>query len=249
MIFFRLQKGECMKEFLMGSGMTILYILIAATLALVARKFLTIPNELFRKILHFILLGAYIPLVLGFDTWWMAAVLAGSLIIVIFPILLFVSRWSAFSAFVVERKKGEFIGSMVLALSMMIFSVSVCWGWMGDRYLVFACIYAWGIGDAFAALIGKRFGKHKIKWKLADHKKSVEGSLAMFICSFFSVFTVLLIRGGLGIPVCFLIAFMAALFCTIGELCTKNGWDTVICPTIAMLIILPLIKLFGGGIK
>ena len=41
-----------------------------------------------------------------------------------------------------------------------------------------ASIYAWGVDDALVALIGKKFGKHKIKWKLADGKKSVEGSLA-----------------------------------------------------------------------
>ncbi len=235
-----------MQEFFFGAGLTVIYILIAAALALIARKFLTIPDELFRKILHFILLGAYIPLVFGFRTWWKAAVFAGALIVIIFPILLLVSRWSAFSSFVVERKKGEFINSMVLALSMMIFSVSVCWGWMNDRYLVLACIYAWGVGDAFAALIGKRFGKHKIKWKFADGKKSVEGSLAMFVCSVISVLAVLLIRGGLRISVCLLIACAAGWVCMITELCTKNGRDTVVCPTAAMLVILPLVKLFGG---
>ncbi len=235
-----------MQEFLVGAGLSVAYILVAAALALTARAFLTIPNELFRKILHFILLGAYIPLVFGFDVWWMAAVFVGILIAVIYPILLLVGRWSAFSAFVVERKKGEFISSMVSALSMMIFSVCVCWGWMGDRYLVFACIYAWGVGDAFAALIGKRFGKHKIKWRLADGKKSFEGSSAMFLCSFASVFTVLGIRGGLSITACLLIAFVAGAVCTVVELCAKNGWDTVICPTAAMTVILPLVTVLGG---
>lgn len=235
-----------MQEFLSGAGVTCLYIITAAALALTARALLTIPDELFRKILHFILLGIYIPLVFGFDTWWMAAVFVGALIAVIYPILLLVSRWRAFSSFVVERKKGEFTGSMVAALSMMIFSVSVCWGWMGDRYLVLACIYAWGVGDAFAALIGKRFGKHKIKWRLADGKKSAEGTLAMFVCSFASVCAVLLIRGGLPSPVCMLIALITGAVCATVELCTKNGWDTVICPTAAMAVILPLVTLFGG---
>ena len=235
-----------MQAFWVGSGMTVSYILVAAAAALIARRCLTIPDELFRKILHFILLGAYVPLVYGFDAWWKAALFAGILIAVIFPILLLVSRWPKFSAFVVERKKGEFIGSMVLALSMMIFSVSVCWGWMGDRVLVLACIYAGGVGDAMAALIGKRFGKHKIKWRLADGKKSIEGSLAMFICAFVSVFTVLLLRGGLSMSVCMLIAFATGVACTVSELCTKNGWDTVVCPTVAMLVTLPLVKVFGG---
>ena len=98
-------------------------------------------------------------------------------------------------------------------------------------------------GDALAALVGKRFGKHKIKWKLADGKKSVEGSLAMFLCSFISVFIVLLFRGGLGMSMCFSIALLAAVVCTIAELCAKDGLDTVICPISAMIVIIPMVVL------
>ena len=151
-----------------------------------------------------------------------------------------------FSSFVNERKKGEFKSSMVLAVGMMAFSTTVCWGLFGDKYLVLASIYAWGVGDALAALIGKKYGKHKIKWKIADGKKSVEGSLAMFICALVSVFTVLIVRGGIAIPMCLLIAVFSALVCTFTELCAKNGLDTVICPTSAIVVIIPLVMAFGG---
>ena len=132
---------------------------------------------------------------------------------------------------------------MVLAVGMIVFSTTVCWGLFGDKYLVLASIYAWGIGDAFAALIGKRFGKHKIRWKITDGKKSVEGSFAMFLCALVSVFVVLLFRGGIGVPMCAVIAVLTALICTISELCTKNGLDTVICPLSAMAILIPFLIL------
>ena len=233
-----------MQLFLYGVGITMLYIIVAVGVMLFARKYLTIPDELFRKILHFILLGAYIPLVFAFETWWMAAIFAVSLIIILFPALSVVGKVPMFSSFVNERKKGEFKSSMVLAVGMMAFSVIVCWGIFAEKYLVLACIYAWGIGDALAALVGKRFGKHKIKWKLADGKKSVEGSFAMFLCSLISVFTVLLIRDGIGMIMCFTIALLAAVVCTIAELCSKEGLDTVICPVSAMMVIIPMVILF-----
>ena len=233
-----------MQLFLYGVGITMLYIIVAVGVMLIARKYLTIPDELFRKILHFILLGAYIPLVFAFETWWMAAIFAIALIIILFPALSVAGKVPMFSSFVNERKKGEFKSSMVLAVGMMAFSVIVCWGIFADKYLVLASIYAWGIGDALAALVGKRFGKHKIKWKLADGKKSVEGSLAMFLCSFISVFIVLLLRGGIGMPMCFLIALLAAVACTIAELCAKDGLDTVICPISAMIVIIPMVVLY-----
>ena len=232
-----------MQPFLLGTGTTVLYIIIAVGIMLFVRKCFTIPDELFRKALHFILLGAYVPLTFAFEAWWMAAIFATSLIIILFPALSIAGKIPMFSAFVNERKKGEFKSSMVLAVGMMAFSVTVCWGLFADRYLVLASIYAWGIGDGLAALVGKRFGKHKIKWRLADGKKSVEGSATMFLCSLVSVFTVLLIRGGIGIPMCFVIALFAAIVSTIAEMCAKNGWDTVICPVSAMIVILPMVTL------
>lgn len=94
-----------MQAFLYGTGITVLYIMIAASIILTARKLLTIPDELFRKILHFILLGAYIPLVFAFETWWMAAVFALALIAVLLPILSLAEKIPVFSSFVNERKR------------------------------------------------------------------------------------------------------------------------------------------------
>jgi dolichol kinase len=233
-----------MASFWYGTGITVLYIAAAASIMLTARLLLTIPDELFRKILHFILLGAYIPLLFAFETWWMAAAFSASLIVILFPVLAFAEKIPMFSSFVNERKKGEFKSSMVLAVGMMAFSVCICRGIFGEKYLVLATVYAWGIGDGLAALVGKRFGKHKIKWKLADGKKSIEGSLSMFLCSLISVFTVLLIRGGIGMAMCFAIAFLAAVVCTVAELCAKNGLDTVICPVSAMIVIIPMVVMF-----
>ena len=235
-----------MHPFLFGTLITTLYIAVAVGIMFIARKLIKIPDELFRKILHFILLGAYIPLCFAFEAWWMATVYALSLIVILFPALFLAQRIPMFSSFVNERKKGEFVSSMVYAVGMMAFSIAVCWGFFGDKYLVLASIYAWGVGDALAALIGKKFGKHKIKWKIADGKKSVEGSLAMFVCALMSVFTVLLIRGGISIPMCLCIAVLSALVCTFTELCAKNGLDTVICPISAMVAIIPFVMAFGG---
>ena len=235
-----------MHPFLYGTGITMLYIIVAAGIMLFARMRFKIPDELFRKILHFILLGADIPLIFAFNAWWMATIFSISLIIILFPVLLFAEKIPMFSSFVNERKKGEFKSSMVLAVGMMAFSVAVCWGLFADRYLVLASIYAWGIGDGLAALVGKRFGKHKIKWKLADGKKSIEGSLAMFICAFMSVLIVLLIRGGMGISLCLCTAVVAAIVSAVTEMCTKNGLDTVACPISAMAVIIPMVTLLGG---
>jgi len=235
-----------MQEFFHGAGMVCMYYVVAASTMFAFRWFLPIPDEVFRKALHFVLLGSYIPFLFAFDTWWKAALLAVVMEILIYPILAWFERFQNYTSITTERKKGEFKHSLILAFTMLAVCITVCWGWRGEKLLVLACMYAWGIGDAFAALIGKRFGKHKIRWRFADNKKSWEGSAAMFLSSVLSVLTVLLVRGGLPLPGYALIPLAAAAVCTLVELVTPDGMDTVTCPTAALLVIVPLTALFGG---
>ena len=235
-----------MQEFLHGTLAFILCVIPLAAIMMLARHFLKIPDELFRKVLHCILLIGYFPFLFAFDTWWLSVTLVLGLMVVAYPILALCGKLPAFSSFVNERKQGEFKSSLVLAMLMMALSITNCWGILGDRLLVLACIYAWGVGDAFAALVGKRFGKHKVKLPFADPRKSWEGSAAMFLCSVISVLTVLLFRGGLAFGSCLLVAIPAAIVTTYVELITKGGLDTITCPTAAMAVILPLIQILGG---
>ena len=115
-----------MHPFLYGMLITVLYIAIAVGSMMLARRLIKIPDELFRKILHFILLGAYIPLCFAFEAWWMATAFSASLIVLLFPALFFAEKIPMFSSFVNERKKGEFKSSMVLAVGIMVISTAIC---------------------------------------------------------------------------------------------------------------------------
>lgn len=235
-----------MHEFLFGTGVVVGYFVIAASTMLTLRKLIRIPDELFRKILHSILLISYIPFAFAYDTWWISVLTTIGLEILIYPILALAEHLPLFSAFVNERSKGEFKQSLLLAFTMLAVCNTICWGLLGDRYLGLACMYAWGVGDAFAALFGKRFGKHKFTWKYADPRKSVEGSAAMFVSSALSILCVLLLRGHLHWAGYVVIPVIGAAAAALVELVTPNGNDTVTCPTAAMLVIIPLMALFGG---
>ena len=235
-----------MQAFLYGSGVTCAYFAAAASFFLLCRRFIKIPDELFRKTLHFVLLASYIPFVFAFDTWYCSAAFAVLFEIIVYPLLAAAERLPRFSAFVTERKHGEFKNSLLLAFSMLAVCVCICWGLLGDRHLVLACMYAWGVGDAFAALIGKSYGRHKIRLKLTDGKKSVEGSCAMFVSSALTILTVLLMRGGLSPAGYAVISAAGAAAAALVEMISRNGMDTVTCPAAAMAVILPLTALFGG---
>jgi len=235
-----------MNPILLGTFHLILYFVIAAGLALTCRFLFPIPDELFRKILHFILLGSFLVFIFSYPTWQSAAVAAIIFELLVWPILAFFERFKGYSNLTTERKSGELKASLMLVFTMFAVVAAVCWGCFGDKYLALASLYAWGIGDAFAALIGKKFGKHKIKAPKLDGKKSYEGTISMFLFSFATVTVILLCRGGLGIFSCIIIALIVGAVSAFAELYSKNGNDTVLCPLSAMVVLLPLVYLFGG---
>jgi len=235
-----------MQELLEGSKAVLTYFAIAASTALGARMLIRIPDELFRKILHCILLGSLPVFLFCFHTWWLAALEAVAFATIVYPLLAFLDRFPFFEKLTTERRHGELQHSLLLVFNMFAVVMAVCWGWLGDRYLAMASIFAWGFGDAAAALVGKPYGKHKIKWKYTDGKKSYEGSFAMLLTSFITVLVILTLRGGFSLPVTLLISLMVALVSTLAELYSKNGNDTVICPLCAMAALLPLVDMFGG---
>lgn len=87
------------------------------------------PREVFRKILHFILLGSSIILVGAHDTWWIAA--ASSLIfgIMIFPLLHFAEGIPEYSELLTERKDGEIKRSLIIVFFMFALVISLLWSW------------------------------------------------------------------------------------------------------------------------
>lgn len=237
-----------MYDIAFGSGVIVLYFLITASTALILRKSVHIRDEIFRKGLHFILLGSLLVWVLSFSVWWHAALTSVCFALVLYPVLCLTERIKGFSAFVTERKSGELKLSLLIVFAMFSVVVSVCWGWLNDKMLVLASIYAWGFGDAAAALVGKRFGKHAITGKHIEGRKSAEGSFAMFITSLICVGVILLIRGSLPWYGYVVIPVLTAAGTAAVELFSLKGTDTVTCPLTAMAIILPSVYLIGGTI-
>lgn len=235
-----------MQELLHGGLIIIIYFIVCASSALLIHLFTPIPDEPFRKLLHFILLGSLLVWLLVFDRWWISALTAVAFAILVYPLLSLGEHLKGYSAMLTERKSGEIKQSLLVVFFMYAIVCAICWGWLDDRLLTIACIYAWGIGDALAALVGKRFGKHKIYWRGIDGKKSYEGTAAMFISSFVSVLVVLLIHGGMPWYGYVLTTLAAAAVSALTELYPPGGMDTFTCPIAAMAVILPLEALFGG---
>ncbi len=191
-------------------------------------------KEVFRKMLHMLVLAGVIAWSHYCDDWRYSAVVFLLAVLILFPLVYLLSKIPGVSAFFNARKKGEFSYSMMALGIMYAIVCSVCWGFLGERLLAIACIVAWGPGDAAAALIGKAFGRHKIG---KDKRKSLEGSLSMFFFSFLAVLITLKIYGKYSLLATIVVAALTAIASTLAELFDTRGYDTFYCPVAAMIVL------------
>ena len=113
-------------EFTLGLAILIAYYAVFVSLGLLIRALVPMHPELFRKILHLIMLFSLLILIYAFDTWWLAVLCALAFIALVFPILALLARIKGFSQAMVERKKHELCGSLILAFSMFAIMITVC---------------------------------------------------------------------------------------------------------------------------
>ena len=205
----------------------------------------TYGKEVFRKTLHVGVLIFTIFWFYMYDDWKKSVLTIAVVLIVVYPILMLLSKVPGMTRLVNARKTGEFANSFAALMIMFIVVASICWGWLGDRAIGIASIFAWGPGDAAAALIGKKFGTIKIGRK---HKKSLQGTIAMFVFSFASVMAVYMIYGKYNVGLTILVALITAAVSATVELLVENGFDTFYCPVSAMgvLVIFEMIMRHAG---
>lgn len=236
-----------MQEFLNGGLSLIIYIAVMVTVVFSIKLIFKVPRELFRKMLHMIAVCFIFVLVSCYETWWIAALTAALLAIVVYPALAFGEKYIDYSKLLIQRKNGEIKSSLIIVFAMFTLIITICWGLLNDRMLALASVCAWGFGDAAAALIGKKFGRHKLEIRRFGVKKSWEGTISMFTVSFVAVVIVLGIRGGFSPASLIITAVLTAAVSAVTELVTIGGNDTITCPVAAMIILVPMTYLFGGG--
>ncbi len=191
-------------------------------------------KEVLRKSFHLIVVAFFIAWFYYYDDWKKSVLTIAVVILVFYPLLLLASGIPGLTELVNARKKGEYARSFATVMLMYIVVATVCWGFLGERLLGIASVLAWGPGDAAAALVGQKFGKHKIG---REKKKSLEGSLSMFVFSFVSVLVVLILYGKYGILLAVIVAMLTAAASTMTELMAINGFDTFYCPIAAMTVL------------
>jgi phytol kinase len=105
----------------------------------------------------------------------------------------------------------------------------------GRPWLYVASILTLAVCDAFAALIGLRYGR--LRYSVEEESKSVEGSLAFLLLAFLAILLPALVMARLPVPVCLLSALLVATVVTGFEAISLSGSDNLFVPLAAGVIL------------
>ncbi|MCR4675395.1 MAG: hypothetical protein K5675_10305 [Lachnospiraceae bacterium] len=233
-------------DVLVGLKYFFIYMFTYALILFLVNKLKPLPKELFRKLFHFLAFSSVVVMIYAASEWVAATLIPLGLIVLMMPSLSIMSKNKKFSSMMSERRPGELKSSLVQLFGTMTGIIFVAWGILGRKELAIAAILMWGFGDASAALIGKRFGKHKVvQFKNVDHKKSWEGTFAMGIVAFVFGLATLMLVGNVPLENCIIPVMVAAPLAALTELFTKNGYDTVTVPVISVVSIYSMYLVTG----
>jgi dolichol kinase len=229
---------ELLYQVLVCYGDLLKYLAPAVCLLLLAHHFFHIPDYVFRKLLHMVAFSIVTVMILSAGCWEAACLTSLSFALIVYPILMLLEKEPWFDQFLVQKKPGEIKQSLLLLFVMIALDIAVAWGVFGKRYVAVASVLMWGFGDAAAALVGIRFGKHVVPWKLSDGKKTFEGTAAMFAVSVLVGCAVLIPECSAGMSA--LAALVSGALGAFTELASKNGMDTVTVPAVLVAALLVL---------
>ena len=231
--------NELLKEYLsilfwfiapcFGTGLIVLFI-----------RFVFKPKDyIYRKVLHISAILTVFCFILPSHTWWIVILDILTILALINITLLIIERFKFYKLLFVDKSHHEILKMINAYYLIMVVLILLFYGLRGEeyKYLVIISILAWGLGDAVAALIGIKFGKHKLDIPFADNSKTIEGSLAMLITSFITCLVFLIIFMHFDAWKLVIAPILVSLSITYIEAISKDGVDNIFCPLIASMIL------------
>jgi dolichol kinase len=204
-----------------------IYVVLVIAAAEVLRR-RGMPQPLTRKIVH-VGIGMWIvPTYLIFENrYWAAMPAAG---FVVFNALAWHFEW--FESMKAEKRNiGVILFPLSTALALSLF-------WEGPARVIGAsAMLVLTFGDAAAAIVGGYYGR--THYVLLDHRRSVEGSAAMFVGSVLAILGAFLVFGAPVGGAVVLAAVIAAAVATGVEAVCPWGLDNLLIPAsvVAMLLV------------
>ncbi len=176
-----------------------------------------------RKLLHLSMGAVAMGLPAVFDgpgpVWLLALLAAGSLLFI--RRIRFLRKGIGSAIHTVERVS---FGELCFPLG-----VATLFTLAGDQYLLYLVpLLILALGDSLAALVGIRHGR--LRYRTLDGRKSLEGSMTMFVVSFACILLPFGFAGTVGLGSLLAIAMWVALALTLLEAIAWRGIDNFLLP-------------------
>ncbi|MDE7283416.1 MAG: TSUP family transporter, partial [Lachnospiraceae bacterium] len=216
----------------------IMYIVPCVVILLVIRFFTKVPQFVFRKLLHLVAFGCTTFMIIIAESWQAAALTSCLIAVLIYPLLAMFEKENWYNSLFVQKNPGEIKKSLLMLFFMFAAATVLGWGIFGKPYDTATAILMWGTGDAAAALVGIPFGKHKVRLKFTDGKKSWEGTAAMFLVSLICGLSVFILYCHFPFWKSLLPIFAGAIVGAATETCSPSEYDTVTVPVAILAVLL-----------
>ena len=240
-----LSRIELVMETLACTGRFLAVILPAAAVLMGVYVLFKVPRPIFRKLLHVVAFGSSAWIVIEAASWQAASLTMVLFAIAVYPILAIAEDTvPVYNDVFVQKRPGEIKRSLVLLFVGEAVVVAIGWGLFGRRAGAAASILMWGVGDA-AALVGIYLGRHVVRWRIADGKKTWEGTCAMLVFALACGFGVFVLAGGFALPTIAAAVLPTAAVSAVTELASKDGNDTVWVPLATVMSLSLLLVALG----
>jgi len=200
------------------------YVFAVLGLAEALRRAFKLDIEFTRKVVH---------ISVGMWAWGTAALFQDKWLAIVTPAVFVVInalsyRFGLFLA--MESRDRRNLGTIYFPLAFIAL-ILLFWGDLKPLFVAALMPMTWG--DAFAAVIGRRFGRHR--YTVFGATRSLEGSLVMFAFSFVGVWIALLAFAGGGpmAGLAWLPALATALLATAAEAVSPFGLDNLLVPAVS----------------
>ncbi len=206
-------------------ALAFVYVSVVLAIGEGLRRLLRLSVEFTRKFVHVAVGMIAFPLVLLFRDWYLA---------IIPPLVFILVNYLSYRRQIfrgMETGEKNQLGTVYFPIS---FSILIPLLWSQPALLV-ASLMPLTWGDAFAAIVGKRWGAHS--YRAFGQTRSFEGSLAMFAFSFVAT-TLALVAFGQPVTSSLTWGLLTAVAATVVEAFSPWGIDNLTVPLISALVLI-----------
>lgn len=221
----------------------VIYYFAFISVLILLKLFSSLSREIIRKSYHFFYGVSLALAIYLFDNWYIILAFLIVFYLIAFIYIKIENEYLSFKLIDFDRRDTTFDDNRELnkqlryLFVMQVFLIVVFMAIIDRPEAAIFGTVVWAVGDAFAGLIGKYFGRNRFNNFIFSKKKSLQGSLAFLFSGFFSLIILTLIMPDFLLDIYFIFKiFLITVVATIVEAISRDGLDTITVPLVAAAV-------------